>query len=380
MSDEDARRRIPPPPGPRPRPLARRAVRRAGLLVWASLAGFAIGVGYRFLFDQSAEATLGNFLRSGLHGVGLGFTVWSVQIGFASAERSRFGARLRRLPLAVEALVKALTLTVALIAVGLALQALLYAEPYRLDWLTRRWLTTNLPRIVAIGFGLSLVFGALAETLRLIGRPMLTSVLLGTYLRPSREQRIVMFLDLAHSTRLAEAMGELRVHDLITRFFFDIDEAISDSGGEVHAYVGDEVVILWPVTGNRALDSRCVASFFAIDDAIVRLAPAYRAEFGLVPEFRAGAHVGPVIVSECGGEKRQLALFGDTMNVGSRLCDHCKSVNARFVASGDLVGRITIPDGVRVAEAVEVAIRGRQSPVVAHVVERAAPRDDRRCG
>jgi hypothetical protein len=31
-------------------------------------------------------------------------------------------------------------------------------------------------------------------------------------------------LDLANSTRLAEEMGELRVHNLITRFFFDIDE------------------------------------------------------------------------------------------------------------------------------------------------------------
>jgi hypothetical protein len=34
---------------------------------------------------------------------------------------------------------------------------------------------------------------------------------------------IVMFLDIAHSTGVAEATGELRMHDFITRFFFDID-------------------------------------------------------------------------------------------------------------------------------------------------------------
>ena len=61
-----------------------------------------------------------------------------------------------------------------------------------------------------------------------------------------------MFLDIADSTRLAEAMGELRVHDLITRFFFDIDEPISDFGGAVHAYVGDEVIVSWPVSGDPA--------------------------------------------------------------------------------------------------------------------------------
>jgi hypothetical protein len=32
-----------------------------------------------------------------------------------------------------------------------------------------------------------------------------------------------MFLDIAHSTGVAEATGELRMHDFITRFFFDID-------------------------------------------------------------------------------------------------------------------------------------------------------------
>jgi adenylate cyclase len=56
-------------------------------------------------------------------------------------------------------------------------------------------------------------------------------------------------------------MGELRVHDLITRFFFDIDEPISDFGGAVHAYVGDEVIVTWPATDDPARNARCVACF-----------------------------------------------------------------------------------------------------------------------
>ncbi len=55
-----------------------------------------------------------------------------------------------------------------------------------------------------------------------------TSVILGTYHRPVREELIVMFLDIAGSMRLRQKeMGELKVHDLITRFFFDIDEPIA---------------------------------------------------------------------------------------------------------------------------------------------------------
>ena len=207
------------------------------------------------------------------------------------------------------------------IVVSLTLQFLLYWQRYHLDWLTPLWLTVTLTRVVLIGFGI--LRGRRRrdpETRRLIGGALPTSVVLGTYHRPVRQQLIVMFLDIAHSTGLAEAMGELRVHDLITRFFFDIDEPISDHRGAVHAYVGDEVIVSWPATADHARNARCVLCFFAIERKMARLAADYRREFAVVPAFRAGLHAGPVIVSECGDAKRQLAFFGDTMNVAAQLC------------------------------------------------------------
>ncbi len=297
----------------------RQAARQRGFLVASVVGGFAVGVAYRVLFDPAAEGTFANFLRSGIHFAGLALIVLTVQTGFASGARSRLGAALRRLPLAGEVVVRALVLTAALIVVGFSTQIALYAEPYRLNWLTRTWLTVNLPRIVLIGFGMSLVIGVVIETRRLIGGALLASVLLGTYHRPSRRRLIVMFLDLANSTRLAEEMGELRVHDLITRFFFDIDEPINDFCGAVHAYVGDEVIVSWPVADDPAHNARCLACFFAIERKITSLAPDYAAKFGVVPAFRAGIHAGTVVVSECGDAKRQLAYFGDTMNVAALL-------------------------------------------------------------
>ena len=38
------------------------------------------------------------------------------------------------------------------------------------------------------------------------------------------------------------------MQELLTRFFFDIDEPIVAHGGEVHAYVGDEVIVSWPLS------------------------------------------------------------------------------------------------------------------------------------
>jgi class 3 adenylate cyclase len=212
----------------------------------------------------------------------------------------------------------------------------------------------------------TLMVGVVTETTRLIGGPMLASIVLGTYHRPVREQLIVMFLDLADSTSLAEKLGELRVHDLITRFFFDIDEPINDHGGSVLSYVGDEVIVTWPVTDDPARNARCLACFFAIDNKIASLSPEYKEKFETVPRFRAGLHSGPVIVSECGGFKRQLAYFGDTMNVSARLCEYCKVCGCNLIVSGDLLSRATIPQILQISVGQSVALRGRNSLLEAH--------------
>jgi hypothetical protein len=199
------------------------------------LAGLAVGVAYRILFDPASERDLANFVRSAVQGAGVALAVLAVEMEFASGARSRLGSALRRLPLAGELVVRAVVMAGIVTAVNLTLQFLLYWEPLHLRWLTPVWLAVILPRVVLIGFAFSLVIGVVTEMRRLVGGALLASVVLGTYHRPVRQQLIVMFLDIARSTGLAEAMGELRVHDLITRFFLDIDEPISDHGGEVHA-------------------------------------------------------------------------------------------------------------------------------------------------
>jgi adenylate cyclase len=182
-----------------------------------------------------------------------------------------------------------------------------------------------------------------------------------------------MFLDIADSTALAEQMGEARVHDLITRFFFDIDRSIADHDGEVHAYVGDQVIVTWPLSGNPERNARSLRSFFAAEQRMAELAPAYRSEFGLAPRFRAGIHAGPVVVSECGDTKRQIAYFGDTMNVAARLCEHAKIAGEGLLVSAELLHGAAIPRGSSIGSPASIALRGRQTPVEAYAVHRRDP-------
>ena len=65
----------------------------------------------------------------------------------------------------------------------------------------------------------------------------------------------------------------------------------------MHAYVGDEAIIVWPLTDDADRNGRAVACFFAIEGRMARLAQTYETAFGVAPSFRAGVHAGPVIVS-----------------------------------------------------------------------------------
>jgi class 3 adenylate cyclase len=255
-------------------------------------------------------------------------------------------------------------MAIVVATVAMCLQALLYGNRIEIAWLI-----DGFPRIVGIAFGMSIFIGAAFELTRLIGSRVLFNVVIGRYRRPTREERVLLFLDLVGSTSLAESMGELRMHQLLTRFFFDIDEAILAYGGEVHAYVGDEVIVTWRVAA-KVSEGRYLDCVFAIQDGIAEKADSYRREFGLVPKFRVGLHAGPVVISECGDSRRQVAYFGDTVNVAARLQEHCKDVDRALLVSADLL-RLVHPGSDLVIEALgPTQLRGRAATVEVFAVER----------
>ena len=243
-------------------------------LIALAAVGIAFGVVYRYFLDDPSEASVANYLRSGVHGMSVAFAAWGVVIYF-NLRASRW---LRTWPLLAEIALRALVMAITIAAVIAGLEVVIYGRP-----LTSRWLSGDFSRILAMSFVLSVVIGAIYELVRLIGGRVLLNVILGRYRHPIREDRVMMFLDLTSSTSLAEALGEVRMQELLTRFFFDIDEPIVPHGGEVHAYVGDEVIVSWPLT-TAVLRGACLDCFFAVRDRIeergevlsvrVRLGPA----------------------------------------------------------------------------------------------------------
>ncbi len=323
-----------------------------------ALIGVAVGIAFREALDPVATRSGAFYLRSGLHGalvgVGIGLTNLTFQTFIAP--------RMRRAPLLVEILAWSFAI---LLGSTLFFAVATYAAygPQSIQGLA-----PVLPLVLGVTFVIALVAAFLARISRLLGTRLLIDLLTGSYQRPQIERRIVLFLDLAGSTTLAERFGEARIQKLIARFFADIDDAFADAGAEVLGYAGDSVILAWRAS-DAVRNGRPATGLLAARKAIEARAASYQNEFELVPDFRAGVHIGDVSVGEIGGRRRQISLFGDTMNVAARLQGEAKTVKSGWIASAAYVSEAALPASLRARDIGLMALRGRVEPVAAYELD-----------
>ena len=277
----------------------------------------------------------------------------SVLLGFyLLVVPGRYGEPLRRAPFLVRFAVFAVAVSLSILIAGFLSVWVALGTFYPLAGTEPGW------TLYAFVAGVAFVLMLGTQITRMIGSRVLANVMLGRYHTPRHEDRVFLFVDLEGSTTLAQKLGDIGVQRLLTRFFFDISEPIARHGGEIHAYVGDEAIITWPL--RRALrDAACIRCLFAIEQTIAERADAYRATFGVVPQFRAGLHGGPVVVSECGDAKRAIVYFGDTINTAARLEQHAKDADRRFLVSAWLLEQLALPPMIRAEMLGEVTLRGQ---------------------
>jgi adenylate cyclase len=241
-------------------------------------------------------------------------------------------------------------------------QVVTTGDPRRLLWSFRdAHLIYALPFFVVLAVGVQFIL----QMNRMLGANVLGYFVAGVYHRPKAEERLFLFLDLSGSTQLAERLGSARYFELLRRFVDDLTEPVLETGGEVYQYAGDEVVITWPMDAGLRT-AACVRCFFDVRAAIRRDAARYERDFGVVPAFRGGLHGGPVTAGELGDLRRQIVFVGDILNTAARLEEYAKRTGHDLVVSGAVLGKITLPAGVRAASCGELALRGKEASVAAY--------------
>lgn len=167
-------------------------------------------------------------------------------------------------------------------------------------------------------------------------------ILLGKYLEPKIEKRVVMFIDLKDSTSIAEKLGHQQYFKFIREFIYQVSNALIEHRGSIYQYVGDEVVVSWIF--NEKNPRRCMDALIEARKNLQKKGEHFRRRYGVIPEFRVGIHLGDVTVGEIGVIKKDIAMSGDTMNTTARIRSACSELNQKFVVSKEFKENVDLKE------------------------------------
>ena len=163
----------------------------------------------------------------------------------------------------------------------------------------------------------------------------LRSFFMGRYFRPQREEHIFMFLDLRSSTYIAQVLGEQQYFNFIKDVIRDATPVILRHKGRIYQYVGDEITVSWWM--NQGLNKlNCIRCPMEVRKVFNHRSSYYTATYGVVPDFKAGLHCGPVMVGEIGVVKRDIAFSGEVVGTSARIQNRCNHLEVNLLISHDL--------------------------------------------
>lgn len=194
---------------------------------------------------------------------------------------------------------------------------------------------------------------------RIMGGNVFRSYIFGKYHRPVTEKRIIMFLDLNDSTTIAEKLGAEKYHRFINETFFRVTPAIIANKGEIYQYVGDEMVITWREKPG-IMHEHCVRCFFDIRKLLTDGAPKFEVGYGYIPSFKAGIHLGHVVVGEIGDVKREIAFLGDTINTAARIRSACSVLKRSLLVSAELIGALNDTRHLMIEKMGPMRLKGKE--------------------
>jgi adenylate cyclase len=205
---------------------------------------------------------------------------------------------------------------------------------------------------------MTLIISFVNQVNKKFGPGVLAPLLLGRYRNPREEERIFMFMDLKSSTTIAEQLGHLKYSAFIRDCFADINNMLFPSRARIYQYVGDEIVVTWLVP-EGLLNQSCIRFYFACNQQFQNKSNYYRTNYGLLPEFKAGLHMGKVTAVEIGEIKKDIAYHGDVLNTAARIQGVCNDYNRSFLASEYLAEKVGLNKSIVIEALGMITLRGK---------------------
>lgn len=161
------------------------------------------------------------------------------------------------------------------------------------------------------------------------------------------------FSDLRNFTHLTETLPAEEVFSMLNEYFEFVAAAVTARGGEILRFIGDAMLIVFPISSNVSKKSACNAALEAAKDARATLAVINhlrkRKSQPLI-EFGVGLNVGEVVYGNVGAPDRlDFTVMGPAVNRTARLESLTKKLGQDVLVSKDFSDQIdcnTMPLGL----------------------------------
>ena len=132
----------------------------------------------------------------------------------------------------------------------------------------------------------------------------------------------VMFADLVNFTQLTEQMSPEQMVSLLNELFSEFDELSDKFGLEKIKTIGDAYMVVGGLTRERQDYAHDIVNMaLAIIECVARHPLAAKLDLGV----HVGIATGPVVAGVIGTKRFIYDLWGDTVNIASRLTDDAKA-------------------------------------------------------
>ena len=98
-------------------------------------------------------------------------------------------------------------------------------------------------------------------------------------------------------------------------------------------------------------------------EALRKQTTKYNEKFSLLPEFKAGFHLGKVTTGEIGVIKKDIIFTGDVLNTTARIQGLCKTYKVDIIISGNLIKELNLNSQFQIKTLGENELRGRDEKI-----------------
>jgi PAS domain S-box-containing protein len=140
----------------------------------------------------------------------------------------------------------------------------------------------------------------------------------------------VMFADIVGFTQLASSLNPIELVDLLNQIFSAFDRLSEKHGLEKIKTVGDAYMVVGGLPTRRADHAEAIAEMALDMQATIA---QFRNKTGQQFNIRIGINTGPVVAGVIGIKKFSYDLWGDTVNIASRMESHGLSGQIQLTAA-----------------------------------------------